>query len=75
MLNVLAVLMPVLAIVGRTGMPRIGQAVVMLVLYIVQIVLPTLGEGFIAALHPLNAFLLLGGSVDLGRKARATLRR
>ncbi len=66
MISPLAYLLPILALLGRVGWPRGGQAVVVTVLYVVQVILPTLDAGYIAALHPLNAFLLLGGSFSLG---------
>ena len=62
----LAYLLPILALLGRVGWPRGIQAIVVTVLYLVQVILPTLDAGYVAALHPLIAFLLLGGSFGLG---------
>lgn len=66
MLGLLAVLMPVLALVGRVGPRLIGQAFVVLILYIAQMVLANLDEGTIAALHAINAFLVIGAAGSLG---------
>ena len=62
----LAYLLPILALLGRVGLPRGGHAVVVTILYVVQTILPNLDAGYIAALHPLNAIFLLGGSFSLG---------
>lgn len=61
----------VLALTGRTGRQAIGMTVVLIVLYIVQINLPNIDTGWIAALHPLVAFALLGMSGQLGARFRA----
>jgi hypothetical protein len=73
-IGILAYLLPILALLGRVGWPRFGQAVAVTVLYIVQIILPTLDAGWVAALHPLNAFLVLGAAVSLGFRTLALVR-
>jgi hypothetical protein len=47
------------------------MTVVMVILYIVQIMLPSFDTGWIAALHPLVAFALLGMSGQLGARLRS----
>jgi hypothetical protein len=74
MISPLAYLLPILALLGRVGRQRIGHAFVVAVLYLVQVILPTVDVGFIAALHPLNAFLLLGAAFDLGRSVLGLVR-
>jgi len=74
MIGFLAYLMPILALVGRVGVSRIMQALVIAVLFVVQSILANLDTGWVAALHALNAFLLLGASSDLGRRTLALVR-
>ena len=69
----LAYLLPILALIGRVGVPRFGHAMVVAVLYVVQTILPNLDFGYVAALHPLNAFLLLGASTSLGTSTLALI--
>lgn len=51
--------------------PIIGMTVVLVVLYIVQITLPTLDASYIAAVHPLVGFALLGLPLPLGFRIRS----
>jgi len=74
MLGFLAYLLPILAAIGRVGMPRFMQALVVALLFVAQQILANLDVGFIAALHALNAFLLLGGAVDVGRSTLGLVR-
>jgi hypothetical protein len=74
MIGPLAYLLPILALIGRVGRARIVQAFVVAILYQVQTLLPIIDVGFIAALHPLNAFLVLGASLDLGRSILGLVR-
>ena len=67
MIGPLAYLLPILALIGRVGRQLVGHAVAVTAIYIVQIILPTIDQGWIAALHPLNAFLVIGSAVSLGR--------
>jgi uncharacterized membrane protein YhdT len=69
-LGIIPVLLIVTAIIGRLPSRLIGMSVVLLVLWIVQYLLPKADNGYIAALHPLNAFLLLGLSVQIGDQIR-----
>jgi hypothetical protein len=73
-IGILPLLLPILAIAGRMGMPFIGHAFVVLILYIVQIILPEIDTGWIAALHPVNAFFLIGSAGSLGARALALVR-
>ena len=74
-IGILAYLLPLLALGGRVGWPRFGQAVVVTILYVVQTILPNLDAGWVAALHPLNAFLVLGAAVSLGIRTLALVRQ
>jgi hypothetical protein len=73
-LGVVPVLLIFAAIVGRLPSRLIGMSVVLLVLWIVQWQLPKIDNGWIAALHPLNAFLLFGLSVQIGDQIRGLTR-
>jgi hypothetical protein len=59
----------VLALAGRLGKVRIGLSALLLVLTIIQSMLPS-GPAVIAALHPVNALVILavvGNLVRLGK--------
>jgi hypothetical protein len=71
MIGILPLLALVLVLVGRAGRESIGMTVVMVILSIVQIMLPSFDTGWIAALHPLVAFALLGMSGQLGARLRS----
>ena len=68
-LTILAILFPVLALVGRLGRKLIGLSILLVVLTIVQITLPSLrgSVSWIAALHPVNALALMGVSAMIRR--------
>jgi hypothetical protein len=72
-LTILAILFPVLALVGRLGRQRIGLSMLLVFLIIVQVMLPSLrgSASWIAALHSVNALALMGISARVGRKGRA----
>ena len=72
-LTVLAILFPVLAVVGRLGRRLIGLSILLVFLTIVQIMLPSLrvSISWIAALHPVNALALMGVSAMIRRYGRA----
>jgi hypothetical protein len=61
----------VAAIVGRLGRRQIGYAVVLMVLFTLQSVFVALRATApeIAALHPVNGFLILAVAVVSGREA------
>ena len=71
MIGILPLLVLVLALIGRAGGQLIGMSAVMVVLYFVQTSLPNVDPGYLAALHPLVAFALLGMSGQLGARIRA----
>ena len=72
-LTMLVFLFPVLALAGRLGRQLIGLSVLLLVLTIVQMMLPSLRGAvpWIAALHPVNALVLMGISARISRNGRA----
>jgi Family of unknown function (DUF6220) len=58
----------ILALVARPGRPRVLHALVIFVLLIAQVLLAWFGTtvpGIFGALHPLNAFLILGAVAAL----------
>jgi Family of unknown function (DUF6220) len=69
-LGIIPVLLIVAALVGRLPPRLIGMSVVLLALWGVQISLPEVDNGYIAALHPLNAFLIFGLSAQIGDQVR-----
>ena len=71
-LTILAILFPVLALVGRLGRKLIGLSILLVFLTIVQIMLPSLrgSVSWIAALHPVNALALMGVSAMIRRNGR-----
>ena len=75
MLGILPVLLIVAAIIGRLPQRLIGMSVVLLVLWLIQWQLPEIDNGWIAALHPLNAFLLFGLSAQIGEQIQHLIRR
>ena len=74
MIGFLAYLLPVLALLGRAGVRLVAQAVVVAVLFVVQSILSNVDEGWIAALHPVNGFLLIGAAGSLGGAALGLVR-
>lgn len=72
-LTLIVFLFPVLAVAGRLGRQLIGLSILLVVLTIVQIMLPSLrgAAPWIAALHPVNALVLMGMSARIGRMGRA----
>lgn len=68
-LTLIAFLFPLLALVGRLGRQRIGFSILLVVLVIVQMLLPSLrgAAPWIAALHPINALVLMGISARISR--------
>ena len=61
LMGILALAVPVLALVGRFPRAHVGWSALLLVLYIVQTTLPAArgSSPAIAALHPVNAMILL----------------
>jgi len=75
---VVAILLPIFALVARLPRADIGLSFLLLGLYIPQCLLPPIakagGPGFIAALHPVNSLLLFALGVTIGRRAWRALR-
>ena len=76
-LTLIVFLFPLLAVTGRLGRQLIGLSILLVVLTIVQIMLPSLrgAAPWIAALHPVNALVLMGMSATIGRIGRAAALR
>src|SRR5262245_42092857 len=72
-LTMLAILFPVLAVVGRLERQLIGLSMLLVFLTIVQVILPSLrvNAAWIAALHPVNALALMGISATIRRYRHA----
>jgi cell division protein FtsW (lipid II flippase) len=70
MIGILVLPLLVLVPLGRAGRQLIGMTVVLVVLYIAQVNLPNVDASYVAALHPLVAFALLGMSGQLGARLR-----
>lgn len=62
-------LLLVLAVVGRLGGRLVGLSLLLVVLFIVQTILPSLRNdaAWVAAFHSVNALALMGISAALGR--------
>jgi len=71
-LGILALAVPILAIVGRFPRSQVGWSALLLLLYIVQTSLPfaRADSPAIAALHPANAMILLVLAVVVAVRAR-----
>ena len=59
-----------LALVGRLPLRLVVLAAALVVLYGLQFLLANVDEGYLAALHPVNAFALLGTAAQLGSQTR-----
>jgi len=72
LMGILALAVPVLAIVGRFPRAQIGWSALLLVLYILQTALPAArgSSPAIAALHPVNAMILFVLAVVVAVSAR-----
>lgn len=70
LIGVITLAMLLTAIAARAGRSRVGQAVGLLVLYVVQSSLPYMDPGlsFAAALHPVNALAMFGLGVVYARQ-------
>ena len=74
MIGLLTYPLPVFALLGRVGAPLIAQSVVVPVLFVIQMLLPDADAGWVAALHPVNAFLLIGAAGSLGDRTLRLVR-
>ena len=72
LMGLLALAVPIFAVVGRFPRAHVGWSALILVLYIVQTVLPVLRSSSpaIAALHPVNAMVMLVLGVLVAVSAR-----
>lgn len=72
MLTILAILLPVLSLVGNVGRRLLGLSILLLCLTIVQGMLPSLRGSipWLAAFHSVNAVALIGISIRIGRQRR-----
>jgi hypothetical protein len=72
LMGLLALAVPVFAIVGRMPRAHVGWSGLLLLLYIVQTVLPVFRSSspVIAALHPANAMIMLALGVAVAVAAR-----
>jgi hypothetical protein len=71
-MGILALAVLLAALVGRLPRAQVGLSVLLFILYIVQTSLPGLAGSSpaLAALHPLNAMILLGLGAWIGIRAR-----
>jgi uncharacterized protein DUF6220 len=71
-MGILALVVPVFAIIGRLPRFHVGLSAVLLILYVVQTSLPyaRASSPAIAALHPVNAMVLLVLAVVVAIRAR-----
>jgi hypothetical protein len=74
MIGPLVLLLVVTVLIGRLPRRIVGMSLVLLVLYLIQISLPSVG-GYTAALHPLVAFAVLGLPVQIGFRLLGYLRQ
>jgi hypothetical protein len=72
-LGLIPITLILVALVGRLPVRLIVMAAVLLVLYGVQYMLTNVDDGYVAALHTVNAFILFGISAQLGAQTRNLL--
>lgn len=73
-LGIPALLLPLVALAGRIGRRRTLMALAVTLLYMLQMTLANIDNGFIAAFHALNAFLLIGTAAQVGAQTMPLLR-
>lgn len=69
-LGVVPVALIVVTLVSRVPLRLVMMAAALLVLYGVQIALANASAGYVAALHPVNAFVLFGLAMQIGVRTR-----
>jgi hypothetical protein len=74
-LGLIPILLILVALVGRLPMRLIVMAAALLVLFGVQYALPNVDNGYVAALHPINALVLMGLADQIARQTRALTNR
>jgi Family of unknown function (DUF6220) len=72
-LGLIPILLILVALVGRLPMRLIVMSAVLLVLFGVQYALPNVDNGYVAALHPINALVLLGLSDQIAKNTRGLI--
>ena len=74
-MGVLAICVPIFALLGRLPRAQVGLSLILLILYVVQTSLPyaRASSPEIAALHPAVAMVLLGLAVAIAVRARRHL--
>jgi Family of unknown function (DUF6220) len=72
LMGILALVVLLTALIGRMPRAHVGLTVLLFILYIVQTSLPGMRDSnpAIAALHPVNAMIMLGLSIGIGIRAR-----
>lgn len=65
-LGVVPVTLIVIALIGRVPLRLVTMSAALIVLYGVQIALANASAGYVAALHPVNAFILFGLARQIG---------
>ncbi len=72
LMGILALVVLVAALVGRMPRRHVGLSVLLFVLYVVQTSLPAARDSSpaIAALHPVNAMVLLGVAIAIAVRGR-----
>jgi hypothetical protein len=74
-LGLIPILLILVALVGRLPMRLIVMTAALLVLFGVQYALPNVDNGYVAALHPINALVLMGLADQIARQTRALTNR
>lgn len=72
-IGIVPILLLVCAVVGRLPLRLIGGAALLFWLYGLQFAFAHAANGYVAALHPVNAIALFSLAVMLGRGARRSL--
>lgn len=73
-LGIPALLMPVAAFLGRVGRQRLVMSITVTVLFVLQMVLANVNNGFIGAFHALNAFAVTGAAFQTGGRTLPLVR-
>lgn len=66
LIGLLTYILPILALIGRVGARLVAQAFLVTILFVIQMILANVDDGRVAALHAVNAFVLIGASGSLG---------
>ena len=74
MLGLPALLIPIAALVGRVGRQLTMLSLAVTILYILQMVLANVDNGYIGAFHALNAFAVTAAAFQTGFRTLALVR-